>query len=65
MNAYFWRTTQMQEVDYIEEYDGRMYAFEFKWNPKKTAKSNPTFRRAYPDVEIQTITRDNYMDFLL
>lgn len=64
-NAYFWRTTQMQEIDYIEEYDGQMYAFEFKWNPKKTAKPCPTFRRAYPDIEIQTITTDNYMDFLL
>ncbi len=32
-NTYFWRTTQMQEIDYIEEYDGRMYAFEFKVKP--------------------------------
>ena len=65
INSYFWRTTQMQEIDYIEESDGKMSAFEFKWNPKKAAKSNPTFRKAYPDVEIQTITTDNYLDFLL
>lgn len=65
VNTYFWRTTQMQEIDYIEENNGKMYAFEFKWNPKKTAKQNPTFRKAYPDVEIQTITTDNYIDFLL
>ncbi len=64
-NSYFWRTQQMQKIDYIEEVDGKMSAFEFKWSPKKTAKANPTFRSAYPDVEIQTITQENYIDFLL
>lgn len=65
VNSYFWRTTQMQEIDYLEETDGVLSAYEFKWNPKKTAKSNPTFCRAYPNVPIVTITPDNYMDFLL
>ncbi len=65
VNSYFWRTAQMQEIDYLEEVDGVLSAFEFKWNPKKSAKSNPTFKRAYPDVQIVTITPDNYMDFLL
>lgn len=65
VNRYFWRTTQMQEIDYVEELDGVLTAYEFKWNPKKTAKSNPTFRRAYPEVSITTITPENYMDFLM
>ncbi len=65
VNTYFWRTHQMQEIDYIEESDGKMSAYEFKWNLRKRAKKNPTFRRAYPDVEIHTITTDNYIDFLL
>lgn len=64
VNNYFWRTAQMQEIDYLEEADGILSAYEFKWNPKKSAKTNLTFRRAYPDVPIVTITRDNYMDFL-
>lgn len=64
VNNYFWRTTQMQEIDYLEESDGILSAYEFKWNPKKSAKTNLTFRRAYPDVPIVTITRDNYIDFL-
>ena len=62
--SYFWRTTQQQEIDYIEECDGRMKAYEFKWNPKKSSKVSKTFIAAYPGVEVQTITRDNYMDFL-
>ena len=61
---YFWRTTQQQEVDYIEECDGRMKAYEFKWSPTKKAKISKTFLGAYPDVEIKTITRENYMDIL-
>ena len=64
VNNYFWRTAQMQEIDYLEESDGILSAYEFKWNPKKSAKTNLTFRRAYPNVPIVTITRDNYIDFL-
>ncbi|MBO4752931.1 MAG: ATP-binding protein [Bacteroidales bacterium] len=62
--SYFWRTTQQQEIDYIEEYDGQMKAYEFKWNPTKKVKVSKTFRDAYPDVQVQTITRENYMEFL-
>ena len=65
VNSYFWRTTQMQEIDYLEEQDGKLYAYEFKWNVNKKAKSNPTFQKAYPGVQIETITPLNYMDFLL
>ncbi len=65
VNRYFWRTTQMQEIDYLEESNGRLSAFEFKWNAKKLARNLPTFRKAYPNVEVQTITRENYIDFLL
>ena len=61
---YFWRTTQQQEVDYIEECDGRMQAYEFKWSPTKKAKISKTFLGAYPDVKVKTITRENYMDIL-
>lgn len=61
---YFWRTTQQQEIDYIEECDGRMKAFEFKWNPTKKAKVSKTFLSAYPNVEVQAVTRENYMDYL-
>ncbi len=32
-SSYFWRTQQQQEIDYIEEIDGKISVFEFKWNP--------------------------------
>ncbi len=61
---YFWRTTQQQEIDYIEERDGKLTAYEFKWNPTKKAKISKTFLSAYPNTDIRTIHRDNYMDYL-
>ena len=35
-NTYFWRTKQQQEIDYVEERSGKIYAYEFNRNPKKT-----------------------------
>jgi len=63
--SYFWRTTQQQEIDYIEEKDGKITAYEFKWNPKKKAKISRTFTSAYPNSEIITITPENYYEYLL
>lgn len=64
-NAYFWRTTQQQEIDYIEETDGAMTAFEMKWNPKKAHAALPaSFLEAYPVKETAVITPDNYLDWV-
>jgi hypothetical protein len=30
-NVYFWRNQAQKEIDYIEEYDGKLHTFEFKW----------------------------------
>ena len=64
-NSYFWRTSAKQEIDYIEEIDGKLAAFEFKWNSKRKVSAPITFTRSYPDADFQVITRDNYEDFLL
>ncbi len=61
---YFWRTTQQQEIDYVEDSDGKLTAYEFKWNPTKKAKVSKSFLSAYPNTEIHTIHRENYMDYL-
>lgn len=66
VNMYFWRTTQQQEIDYVEETDGAMTAFEMKWNPKKANASMPvTFLNAYPVKETITITPENYLTYLI
>lgn len=64
-NTYFWRTTQQQEIDYIEEKDGHFTAYEFKWNPQKKAKISQSFLNAYPNTTIQTVNRENFYEFLM
>lgn len=64
-NSYFWRTTEQQELDYIEDMDGILYAYEFKWNPAKKAKLSKTFSGAYPNNEYKVINRENFQEFLL
>jgi predicted AAA+ superfamily ATPase len=63
-NAYFWRTTQQQEIDYIEEKEGRIFAFEFKWNAKRKPKISKTFIKAY-NPEINIINKENFEHFVL
>lgn len=64
-NYYFWRTTQKQEIDFIEEIEGKISAFEFKYNPKKNnAKCPLTFSKNYPEISYSVITKENYFSFL-
>ncbi len=62
---YFWRTTQQQEIDYIEEVDGQFTAFEMKWNTKRKNTSLPeVFLRTYPIAGLAVVTPDNYIEHL-
>ncbi len=64
-NTYFWRTLNQQEIDLIEEYDGKLHAYEFKWNSRKKVKLTKNFQAAYPDCELQIITPENFEYFVL
>jgi uncharacterized protein len=61
---FFWRTTQQQEIDYIEEADGHLSAFEIKWNPDRKISFPVTFTRAYNDASTHAINRENFWDYL-
>lgn len=66
VNYYFWRTTSKQEIDLIEETDGKFYIFEMKWNPSKSNVALPeSFIEAYKPVETNVVTPENYLNFLL
>ncbi len=64
---YFWRTWQKQEIDLIEQIDGELYAYEFKFSPKAAAKARlpAAFRRAYPEAKFKVVHKDNFWDFVL
>jgi len=64
-NRYFWRTTQQQEIDYIEEYQGKYSAYEIKWNPGARAALSRTFSNAYPGTEFKIITPENMNEFIM
>lgn len=64
-NRYFWRTHKQKEIDYLEEYDGQLHAYEFKYNPKKEAKVPTDFAEAYPGATFEEITPKNVEGFLL
>ncbi len=64
VNRYFWRTFTQNEIDYIEEYDGKLYAFEFKWNVKKKVKIPKAFKNHYPNNEFTVITPENLISFI-
>ena len=65
VKSYFWRTTQQQEIDYIEEFDGKFAVFEMKWNPRKNIASFPaSFLRTYPIAQSVVVTPENYLEWL-
>lgn len=62
-NVYFWRTFDQAEVDYIEEFDGGLNLYEFKW--KTNRKKIPTsILNAYTITSSSFIDRDNFEDFV-
>lgn len=63
-NSYFWRTTQQQEIDYIEEKDGVIKGFEFKWKNETKVKTPEVFLKNY-NTNVKLINRDNFRDFLI
>lgn len=68
---YFWRTKQQQEIDFVEEKDGRIYGFEFKWKTpalpsgrKSKIKLPETFIKTY-NAETKIIDRKNFREFVI
>jgi len=66
--SFFWRTTQQQEIDYVEENESgnKMYAWEFKWSNKKNARFSKTFINAYSDLleKKELVNPENYTSFI-
>lgn len=65
VNRYFWRTYDQKEIDLIEEYQGQLYGFEFKWRSGAMKQSiRKSFLSAYPGAQLETISQDNFVEFL-
>ena len=64
INNYFWRTYTQQELDWIEEENGQLRAYEFKWNKKRKVKVPSSWSEAYPKAEFKGISKDNYLEWI-
>jgi uncharacterized protein len=65
VNKFFWRTYDGQEIDWIEERDGKLSAFEFKFTEPKKKTPPAAFAKAYTDAEYSIVSRSNYTDFIV
>ena len=61
---FFWRTHEQQEIDLVEEQDGVLRTFEFKWNDKVKGKRPKSFFDTYPNSTYEVVTPENYWDFV-
>ena len=62
---YFWRTHTKQEVDWVEERDGALFGYEFKWSPKKVPNAPALWSKAYTEAKFEVIHPKNYLDFVV
>lgn len=62
-NNYFWRTYEQQEIDWVEERDGTLFGYEFKWKESKV-KIPTQWKNTYPDSSFEVINKDNFESWL-
>ncbi|MCL0056703.1 ATP-binding protein [Dehalococcoidia bacterium] len=62
-NNYFWRTYDRKEIDFIEEREGKLYAYEIKWKPQRLAPPGD-WQSAYPNSEFLVVSPQNYLKFI-
>jgi len=63
-SSYFWRTYDGQEIDLIEEKNGKLYGFEIKWSSKAKIKKPKDWLKNYKNADYKIINQENYLDFI-
>jgi predicted AAA+ superfamily ATPase len=64
-NTYFWRTYNQQEIDLIEERDGKLHGYEMKWSISKNITSPSQWSEGYSNSSFEIISPENYQKFIL
>jgi len=62
-NVFFWRTWDQKEIDCVEEREGKLFGYEFKWSGQGGKHAN-AWRAAYPNAEFEVISKDNYLRYI-
>jgi predicted AAA+ superfamily ATPase len=64
-NNYFWRTYTGVEVDWVEEREGKLFGFEFKFNSKNSKNKVPlSWSENYLNSSWKLIDSNNFLDFI-
>lgn len=63
-NSYFWRTQDQQEIDYIEERDGILHAYELKWNANQKTFLSKSFSKTYSSHTFKLVHPENFREFI-
>jgi hypothetical protein len=63
-NNYFWRTWNKKEIDMVEEREGKLFGYEFKYDNKKL-KAPKEWSETYSNSSFEVINKNNYYDFIL
>ena len=64
VNNYFWRTWDGQEVDWVEEREGKLNGYEFKWGKKRPLVPRK-WLETYPEADYRVIGRENWWEFVV
>ncbi len=64
VNNFFWRTYDKQEIDWVEEREGRLFGYEMKWGAIRKTKVPGAWLQSYPEAEYHTITPENYLSWV-
>lgn len=64
-NEYFWRTYAKAEIDLIEEYAGKLHAYECKLTANNKLKAPNEWSQNYPGSEFEIISNKNYLSFII
>jgi len=62
-NNYFWRTYDQKEIDFVEERDGNLFGYEFKWS-KSDVRAPKLWQETYPGASFEWVNQNNYLDFI-
>ena len=65
INYYFWRNYDQNEVDFIEDRDGKLFGYEFKYDKSKMTKGSYNFIKQYTNASLELVNKNNFEDFLL
>lgn len=63
IKSYFWRNYNQSEVDYVEEENGKLHAFEMKWNTRKKNTVSKAFLNMYTNAQTDIIHPQNFSEF--